>query len=111
MLVDLGEMRPKIVRIRTGEEAVKLHEELKVDIVALRRLAVRRLDVMAVEIDTYCAKDKSAIKKFRHAQIRHPVSCETDSMVADINREALSTRIRRLNVVRIDFTYPFWRLC
>ena len=37
----------------TSQEAVELHEQLKVDIVTLRRLAVRAADVMSVEIDTY----------------------------------------------------------
>jgi hypothetical protein len=36
----------------TGEEAVKLHQELEVDIVALGRLSVARLYVMAIEVDT-----------------------------------------------------------
>jgi hypothetical protein len=40
----------------TGQEAVKLHQELEVDIVALGGLAVRGLDVVAVEIDTYRVK-------------------------------------------------------
>lgn len=47
-------------RLRTGKEAVKLDQELKIDIVALGRLAVRRLDVVAVEIDTYRMKQSSA---------------------------------------------------
>lgn len=38
--------------VRTGKEAVKLHEELEVHIVALGRLAVRGLNVVTVEIDT-----------------------------------------------------------
>ncbi len=46
--------------LRTGKEAVKLYQELEVDIVALGRLAVRRLDVVAVEIDTYRMKQSSA---------------------------------------------------
>lgn len=37
---------------RTGQEAVKLHQELEVDIVALGGSAVSALDVVAVEIDT-----------------------------------------------------------
>ncbi len=37
---------------RTSEEAVQLHQELEVDILALGRLAVGALDVMAVQIDT-----------------------------------------------------------
>lgn len=51
---------------RTGKEAVKLYEELKVDIVALRRLAVRRLDVVAVEINT-CRKKQSSAQNLLHA--------------------------------------------
>jgi len=35
-----------------GKEAVQLHQELEVDIVALGRLSVARLDVMAIEVDT-----------------------------------------------------------
>jgi hypothetical protein len=37
----------------TGQEAVELHEQLEVHIVALWRLAVRAANVMGVEIDTY----------------------------------------------------------
>ena len=37
----------------TGQELVELHQELEVDIVAVGRLAVRALDVVAVEIDTW----------------------------------------------------------
>jgi hypothetical protein len=39
--------------IRTGKEAVKLHQELEVDIVALGSRAMVVLDVMAIEIDTW----------------------------------------------------------
>lgn len=39
--------------IRTGKEAVELHQELEVDIVALGRRAMVVLDVMAIEIDTW----------------------------------------------------------
>lgn len=37
----------------TGQEAVELHQELEVDIVALGSLAVRAAHVVAVEINTY----------------------------------------------------------
>jgi hypothetical protein len=37
----------------TGQEAVELHEQLEVHIVALWRLAVCAANVMGVEIDTY----------------------------------------------------------
>lgn len=37
-----------------SQEAVKLHQELEVDIVALGGSAVSALDVVAVEIDTHC---------------------------------------------------------
>jgi hypothetical protein len=46
---------------RTGQEAVKLHQELEVDIVALGGSAVSALDVVAVEIDTCWVKPSSAI--------------------------------------------------
>lgn len=36
----------------TGQEAVELHQELEVDIVALGVLAMSALDVVAVKIDT-----------------------------------------------------------
>ncbi len=45
----------------TSQEAVKLHQELEVDIVALGRLAVRRFDVVAAEIDT-CGNRKKGIQ-------------------------------------------------
>lgn len=47
--------------VRTGQEAVKLHQELKVDIVALGGSAVSAPDVVAVEIDTCRVKQSSAI--------------------------------------------------
>ena len=37
----------------TGQEAVQLHEQLNVDIVALGRLAVRAPNMMSIQIDTY----------------------------------------------------------
>jgi len=37
----------------TSQEAVQLHQQLEVDIVALWRLSVRAANVMSVEIDTY----------------------------------------------------------
>lgn len=43
-------------QVLTGQEAVQLHQQLEIDIVALRRLAVRAADVMSVEIDTYSEK-------------------------------------------------------
>lgn len=36
----------------TGQEAVQLHQQLEVDIVTLRRLAVSVADVVSVKIDT-----------------------------------------------------------
>ena len=43
---------------RTRQEAVKLHQELEVDIVALGGSAVSALDVVAVEIDTCRVKSR-----------------------------------------------------
>ena len=36
----------------TSQETVKLHKELKVDIVTLRRLAVSAAHMMGVQVDT-----------------------------------------------------------
>ena len=47
-----GNRKWKIEKKRTSQEAVQLHQQLKVDIVTLRRLAVGVADVMSVEIDT-----------------------------------------------------------
>jgi hypothetical protein len=44
----------------TGQEAVKLDQELQVDIVALGGLTVSALDVVAVEIDTWKLETVSA---------------------------------------------------
>lgn len=44
------------VRKLTGQEAVKLHQELQVDVVALGGLAVRGPLVVLPQIDTYCCK-------------------------------------------------------
>ena len=43
----------------TDKEPVELHQELEVDIVALGRLAVRALDVVTVQIDTYPEGEKA----------------------------------------------------
>ena len=37
---------------RTGEEAVELHQELKIDIVALGRLAMAAPNVVTIEVNT-----------------------------------------------------------
>ena len=58
----------------TGQEAVELHQELEVDIVALGGSAVSALDVVAVEIDTCEVKPSSAIW-FKHAQEWATLSC------------------------------------
>lgn len=58
----------------TGQEAVELHQELEVDIVALGGSAVSALDVVAVEIDTCEVKPSSAIW-FKHAQKWATLSC------------------------------------
>ena len=47
-----GNRKWKIEKRLTSQEAVQLHQQLKVDIVTLRRLAVGVADVMSVEIDT-----------------------------------------------------------
>jgi len=39
--------------IHTGKEAVELHQELEIDIVALGSRTMAVLDVMAIEIDTW----------------------------------------------------------
>lgn len=59
---------------RTSQEAVKLHQELEVDIVALGGSAVSALDVVAVEIDTCELKPWSAFL-FKHAQKIATLSC------------------------------------
>jgi len=57
--VDLGHEQPAEHNLveggvgSAGQEAVQLHQELEVDIVALGGLAVSTLDVVAVEIDTW----------------------------------------------------------
>lgn len=45
-------MRGEEKRRLTSQEAVQLHQQLKIDIITLRRLAVGVADVMSVEIDT-----------------------------------------------------------
>lgn len=41
-----------MVRVRTSKEAIELHQELEVDIVALGSLPMGVSDVMAIKIDT-----------------------------------------------------------
>lgn len=43
-------------KVLTSQEAVKLHQELQVDIVALGSLAVRGPLVVPLQIDTYCSE-------------------------------------------------------
>jgi hypothetical protein len=45
----------------TSEEAVELHQELEVHVIAGRSLAMCALDMMAVEIDTCKSKSSSAV--------------------------------------------------
>lgn len=51
----------------TGQEAVELHQELKVNIVALGRLAVSAAHVVAVEINTYSSRKAMSALLFMHA--------------------------------------------
>lgn len=51
----------------TGQEAVELHQELKVNIVALGRLAVSAAHVVAVEINTYSSGKAMSALLFMHA--------------------------------------------
>jgi hypothetical protein len=55
-------------QVLTGQEAVQLHQQLKVDIVTLRCLAVRAANVMSVEIDT-CSENLIVSFEFRLATI------------------------------------------
>ena len=59
---------------RTSQEAVELHQELEVDVVALGGTAVSALHVVAVQIDT-CEVKPSSANWFKHAQKRATLSC------------------------------------
>lgn len=50
--IDLSQMKASVFGVRTGKEAVELHQELEIDIVALGSLPMGVSDVMAIEIDT-----------------------------------------------------------
>lgn len=56
----------------TGQEAVELHQELKVNIVALGRLAVSVAHVVAVEINTYSSGKAMSALLFEHALVVGP---------------------------------------
>jgi hypothetical protein len=68
----LGEGRRGDVEQLTSQEAIQLHEQLEIDIVALRRLAVRRLDVMFGDVDA-CDELKNPVS-VSAAQILLPLS-------------------------------------
>ena len=48
--------------VLTGQEAVKLDEQLQVDVVALWRLAVRAANMVLVKIDTYLSQSSAHIQ-------------------------------------------------
>ena len=52
----------RIFNVLTGQEAIELHQKLKVHILALRRLAVRIAHVVTVQINTYINKDSRLAK-------------------------------------------------
>lgn len=97
---------------RTSQEAVELHQELEVDVVALGGTAVSALDVVAVQIDTCevkpsvsqlvraCSETGDAVLRFRG---------QDGALVAGrVHSYTLPTRIQRLMVK--SFTYPWRRL-
>lgn len=67
----------------TGQEAVELHQELQVDIVALGGLAVRPLDVVAVQIDTYKSEAIVSPKVQRMLNVGKQASRNAISCIAD----------------------------
>lgn len=91
----------------TGKEAVKLYQELEIDIVALGRLAVRRLDVVAVEINTYKMKQSSAQNPCMLMQVLS-LPKKRNAMPAE-RRQETSFHSHTEAVFRC-FTYPFCRL-
>ena len=77
---------------RTGQEAVELHQELEVDIVALGRLAVGAAHVVAVEINTYSER-KSHRQLFWFKYALPGASQRTISrLFAESMREELAVR-------------------
>lgn len=69
----------------TSQEAVKLHQQSKVDIVALWRLAVRVADVVGVQIDT-CRLESSAYDQACSAYIK---SCDIEWYYRGDSKRAL----------------------
>ena len=63
-----GDARAGRKGVLTRQEAVELHQELEIDIVTLGRLAVRPLDVVAVQINTCKAKHTLSASSPTHAQ-------------------------------------------
>jgi len=123
--VDLGHKeaaQDNLVEIGVGtarQEAVQLHQELEVDIVALRGLAMGPLDVVAVQIDTYKVKPSSAIwSKHAHcgrARSHKRLHCGW-RLVAQIVKSHkeyfdLSTRIRSAEKVSLHVPMAAVRPC
>ena len=61
----------------TGQEAVQLYEQLEIDIITLRRLAVCAANMMSVEVDTYREPHCESITKTM--ALRRVVSVERPS--------------------------------
>lgn len=70
----------------TSKEAVELHQELEVHIVALGRLAVRALDVVAVEINTYSERKAWSAFMFEHALRDVPLSLLKENDLSPLRR-------------------------
>jgi len=110
-------------QVLTGQEAVQLHQQLKVDIVTLRRLAVRAANVMSVEIDTYsenlivsfglaticCAGSRSLIripsnlstKKYLRRDKKPPLANESEDRTYPLLRCRRCGWIEDVNISRI----------
>lgn len=91
----------------TSQEAVKLDQELQVDIVALGGLAVSALDVVAVEIDTWNFEKPPSARWFMLKYGR--ASCRQDGVqIAEMIRKVSSPLAYAGDVS--SFTYPWRRL-
>ena len=104
----LASTRRRFGREHTGQEAVKLYQELEVDIVALGGSAVRAPDVVAVEIDTCKVKPR---QPFDSSMLKNGQRCLAGTRWCLDRREKHKASLYSHTEADLkSFTYPWRRL-
>lgn len=96
--------------VLTGQESIELHEKLEVDILTLRRLAVRIAHMMTVQIDT-CIIEMVGLAKY-FLVLDHkmcdicswylPIVAGSKVLILELRTDYSSIK-QEINVLRSDF--------